>query len=113
MAKTKKLAPPQDYRLSERVGDATDTLLGAGRSVADLLPGAVGGARGVFGVASAALDDLSDEALIAALGLSAGMTIGLFLAGAPRAVLALALIPTAFTMRAAMQRGVGPRSWWS
>ena len=58
--------------------------------------------------ASGQLDDLSDQGVVAALGLSAGVTIGLFLAGAPRLILALALIPAAIIIRAAMQRDVGP-----
>lgn len=108
MAKTKTFDTGQTDPFSERVDEATQSLLERARSVSDQIPGAVDGARGMIEAASGQLDDLSDQGVIAALGLSAGVTIGLFLAGAPRLILALALIPAAIIIRAAMQRGVGP-----
>jgi hypothetical protein len=94
------------------VEDATDTaaasLMERGRAVADQLPDAVDGARGMIEAAQGQIDDLSDQGVIAAVAFSAGVTVGLFLAGAPRLILALALLPTAITVRSAVQRGVRP-----
>ena len=87
-------------------GREAPTLAERGRAVADQLPAMVEGAGGFIEAAAAQMDDLSDQGVIAAVALSAGVTIGLFLAGAPRAILALALLPLAITARAAMQRGV-------
>jgi hypothetical protein len=108
MATTNTSDTGPTHRLAERVDDAAQSLLERGRAVADQLPGAVDGARDMVEAASSQLDDFSDQGVIAALGLSAGVTIGLFLAGAPRVILGLALIPVAITVRAAMQRGVSP-----
>ena len=108
MAKTRTSDAGQTDRLSERLDDATPSLLERGRLVAGQLPSAVHDARGMIAAASGQLDDLLDQDEIAAVGLSAGVTIGLFLGGAPRVILALALIPATITVRAAMERGVGP-----
>lgn len=51
------------------------------------------------------MDDLSDQGVITALALSSDVLIGLFLAGAPRPILVLGLLPIAITARAAMHRG--------
>lgn len=87
---------------------ATRAVVGSGRVVADHLPGALDGARGMMASASAAIDDLSDQGVVAAMAVSAGVTLGLFLGGAPRLILALACLPLAITARSALQRGVGP-----
>ena len=92
--------------MMEHLDQASRAVMDGGRAVASQLPGAVDGARDAVGSASAAVDDLSDQGVIAAMALSAGVLLGLFLAGAPRVILALALLPTAITVRSAMQRGV-------
>jgi hypothetical protein len=97
-----------DSPMREQLDHATRAVMDGGRAVASQLPGAIEGARGAVGSASAAIDDLSDQGVVAAMALSAGVTIGLFLAGAPRLILALACLPTAIAVRSAMQRGVGP-----
>lgn len=103
----KKLTPEQDPEdAHDTTGDAPQSLVDRGRAVADQIPGIVGSAGEVIEAASAQMDDLSDQGVIAAVALSAGVTIGLFLAGAPRPILAFALLPLAITVRAAMQRGV-------
>src|ERR1019366_10671846 len=99
MAKTKTFDTGQTDPFSERVDGATQSLLERGRSVPDQIPEAVDGARGMIEAASGQLDDLSDQGVIAALGLSAGVTIGLFLARAHRMILALAQIPAAIIIR--------------
>ena len=79
-----------------------------GRGVADQWPEAVDSARGMIGAAQEQVDELSDQGVIAAAAFSAGVTVGLLFAGAPRFILALALMPTALTVRSALQRGIRP-----
>lgn len=93
-------------KVKEQFETATQSLAERGRSVADQIPGIVEGAGGAIEAASSQMEDLSDQGVIAALGVAAGMAIGLFLSGAPRPILALALVPVAITARAAMKRGV-------
>jgi hypothetical protein len=96
----------QSDRIGEHVDEAAQSLMERGRAVANQLPEAVDGARGMIEAASSQMDGLSDQGVIAAVALSAGVAIGLFLGGAPRPILVLALLPTAITARSAMQRGV-------
>lgn len=84
------------------------TLVDRSRTVADQWPDVVDNARGMVGAAQDQVDDLSDQGVIAAAAFSAGITVGLLLAGAPRFILALALMPTALTVRSAAQRGIRP-----
>ena len=88
------------------VDDGVRSLLDRGRSVADHLPDAVDDARSAIDAAQAQLDQLSDRGVIAAVGFTAGITAGLFLGGASRLILAVSILPLAFTMRTAMTRGV-------
>jgi len=97
-----------DEPMRERLDRATRAVTDGGRAVASQVPSALDGARDALGSASAVVDDLSDQGLTAAMALSGGVVLGLFLAGAPRAILALALLPAAITVRSAIQRGVGP-----
>lgn len=92
--------------LLERADQASHSLVERGREVMDQAPAIVEGAGAVVGAAAAQVDELSDQGVMAALGLSSGVLLGLFLAGAPRPILSLALLPIAITARAAMQRGV-------
>ena len=97
-----------DSTMRGQFDQATRAVIDGGRAVASQVPGAIDSARDAVSSASAAIDDLSDQGVIAAMALSAGVTVGLFLAGAPRLILALACLPTAITVRSAMQRGVLP-----
>ena len=108
MAKKPHSDLESDVPMREQLDQATRAVMDGGRAVASQLPSAVDGARDAVGLASAAIDDLSDQGVIAAMALSGGVMLGLFLAGAPRLILALAFLPTAITVRSAMQRGVGP-----
>ncbi|HEY7937903.1 MAG TPA: hypothetical protein VID26_12345 [Candidatus Limnocylindrales bacterium] len=95
--------------LSESSSDVDEgfrTVLERGRSVADHLPDAVAEARSALDAAQGQLDLLSDRGVIAAVGYCAGITTGLFLAGAPRAILAISVVPLAVTVRSALTRGV-------
>lgn len=100
------LESPEDAPAS--VDAVAQTLMDRGRAVADQWPEAVDSARGMIGAAQDQVDELSDQGVIAAVGFSAGVTVGLLLAGAPRFILALALLPTAITVRSAVQRGIRP-----
>jgi len=108
MAKHPQSELESDVPIREQFEQATRAVVEGGRAVASQLPGALDGAREMVGSASAAVDDLSDQGVVAAMALSAGVTIGLFLAGAPRLILALACLPTLIAVRSALQRGVGP-----
>lgn len=93
-------APAQEASaLGAVVDDGIKTLIERSRAAADHLPDAVDAAQGQ-------LDLLSDKGVIGAVGFSIGVTTGLFLAGAPRPILALSMVPLAITVRAAMTRGV-------
>jgi hypothetical protein len=46
--------------------------------------------------------------VVAALGFALGLSSGLWLAGAPRVILALSAVPAALTLRSALTRGVRP-----
>ena len=95
--------------LSEPSADIEEgmrSMLDRGRAVADHLPDAVAEARSALDAAQGQLDLLSDRGVIAAVGFCAGTTTGLFLAGAPRAILAISMIPLAVTVRSALTRGV-------
>jgi hypothetical protein len=108
MAKHPQSEPASDVPMREQFEQATLTVVEGGRAVASQVPAALDGARDMVGSASAAVDDLSDQGVVAAMALSAGVTLGLFLAGAPRVILALACLPTLITVRSVLQRGVGP-----
>ncbi len=93
-------APTQEGPdLGDALDDGIKTLIERGRAAADHLPDAVDAAQ-------SQLDLLSDRGVIGAVGFSIGVTTGLFLAGAPRPILAVSLVPLAITVRAALTRGV-------
>ena len=92
--------------LRDRADQASRSLAERGRAVMDQAPAVMDGVGAVLGTASSQVDDLSDQGVLTALALSSGVLLGLFLAGAPRPILALGLLPIAITARAAMHRGV-------
>ena len=106
MAKNGTAATQDHESLAEAADDGFKTLLDRGQSVADHLPDVVDDARSALDAAQGQLDLLSDRGVIAAVGFSAGIAMGLFLAGAPRFILAVSLIPLAVTTRSALTRGV-------
>jgi hypothetical protein len=106
------MASTAETTANQRTDDAASVASGAlhsvidqGRIVAEQLP-SVDDARTAFNAAQDQLDGLSDRGVTAAAGFSAGVTTGLFLAGAPRLILALSVIPLAVTLRSAMGRGI-------
>jgi hypothetical protein len=105
MAKANTTETVKPGQFSSRLRHTRQALVARGRSIGERLPGAVDGVRGSIDAASGQLEQLSDEGVRSALGISAGVTIGLFLAGAPRVILGVALIPVAIIGHATMQRG--------
>jgi hypothetical protein len=91
---------------SSDIDEGMRSIIDRGRAVADHLPDAVGEARSALDAAQGQLDLLSDRGVIAAVGFCAGITTGLFLAGAPRAILAVSMLPLGVTVRSALTRGV-------
>ncbi len=88
--------------------DVAEAIVARGRAVAERVPAVAGGARGALAEAQGQVNQLSDAGLIGAVGFTVGLTSGLFVAGAPRILLALSAVPVAITVRAAIARGVGP-----
>ena len=106
MAKKRDSEPGVGDGVKAHFDEAAQSLAEHGRAVAEQLPGIVESAGDIMEAAALQVDDLSDQGVIAALAVASGVMIGLFLAGAPRPILALGLLPVAITARAAMQRGV-------
>lgn len=110
MARNGTTTTSQLEPIATSVDGGVHSLLDQGRAVADQIPGAVDEARAALNAAqeqlNGQLDGLSDRGVIAAAGFAAGVTAGLFLAGAPRVVLAVSVLPLAITVRSALNRGV-------
>jgi hypothetical protein len=90
------------------MGALADILVGRGRAVLDQFPTVADSARGVLAGAQDQVNGLSDMDVIAASGFALGVSSGLLLAGAPRAILILSMIPVALTLRSAFERGMRP-----
>ena len=90
------------------MGALADTLVDRGRAVLDQYPAVADGARDVFAGAQDQVNGLSDMGIVAASGFALGVSSGLLLAGAPRAILILSMIPVALTLRSAFARGMRP-----
>ena len=85
-----------------------DTLVERGRAVLDRAPDVADSARDVLSGARDQVNGLSDMGIIAASGFALGVSSGLLLAGAPRVILILSMIPAGFTLWSAFARGVRP-----
>ena len=92
------------------MGAVADTLVDRGRAVLDQVPTVADSARGVLAGAQDQVNGLSDMGVVAASGFALGVCSGLQLAGAPRAILILSMIPVALTLRSAFERGLRPAS---
>jgi hypothetical protein len=90
------------------MGALADTLVDRGRAVLDQFPAVADGARDVLAGAQDQVNGLSDMGIVAASGFALGVSSGLLLAGAPRAILILSMIPVALTVRSAFARGMRP-----
>lgn len=90
------------------VGAVADTLVDRGRTVLDQFPTVADSARGALASAQDQVNGLSDLGVVAASGFALGVCSGLQLAGAPRAILILSMIPVALTLRSAFERGLRP-----
>ncbi len=105
MAGAKTTNSVESPLFTKRLRYTRQALVARGRSIGERLPGAVDGVCATMDAASDQLEQLSDASVRSVFGLSGGVTSGLFLAGAPRVILGIALIPVAVIGRAAMQRG--------
>ena len=85
-----------------------DTLVERGRAVLDRAPDVADSAHDVLSGAQNQVNGLSDMGIIAASGFALGVSTGLLLAGAPRAILILSMIPLALMVRSASARGMRP-----
>ena len=90
------------------MGALADTLVDRGRAVLDQFPAVADSARGVLAGAQDQVNGLSDTGIVAASGFALGVSSGLLLTGAPRAILILSMIPVAITLRSAFARGMRP-----
>ncbi len=106
MVKNGSSAIEERDALAEEADDGFKSLLERGRSAVERLPDAVDDARSALDAAEGQLAGLSDRGVIAAVGFSAGISTGLFLAGAPRLILAASIVPVLITVRTALARGV-------
>lgn len=85
-----------------------DTLVERGRAVLDRAPDVADSARDLLAGAEDHVNGLSDMGIIAASGFALGVSTGLLLAGAPRVILILSMIPLALMVRSASARGMRP-----
>src|SRR5664280_1481335 len=90
------------------MGTLADTLVDRGRAVLDQFPAVADTARDVLVGAQDQVNGLSDMGIMAASGFALGVSSGLLLAGAPRTILILSMIPVALTLRSAFARGMRP-----
>ena len=79
----------------EIAGDVAANVRGAAGSVAAALPEAAATTRQAVDEAARRIESGSDEMLTAGTTLSLGLAIGMLVGGAPRILVALALIPAA------------------
>ena len=96
--------------VEHRVSTFARTLVQDGRNLADRLanqlPEAASGGRDVLTFTQR--DHLSDGGIVAAMALSTGFAAGLIVAGAPRLVLAMAIVPMGLVARSLVSRGISP-----
>ncbi|HEY5434108.1 MAG TPA: hypothetical protein VIK13_02640 [Candidatus Limnocylindrales bacterium] len=90
------------------IGNVVDTLVDRGRAVLDRAPDVADSARDLLAGAQNHVNGLSDMGIIAASGFALGVSSGLLLAGAPRVILILSMIPAGITLWSAFARGVRP-----
>ena len=105
---THKTDADDDAPARADMGALADTLVDRGRAVLDQFPAEADSARDVLAGAQDQVNGLSDMGIIAASGFALGVSTGLLLAGAPRAILILSMIPVALTLRSAFARGMRP-----
>jgi len=79
----------------EVVGDVANGVRGAAETVAAKLPDAAATTRAAVDEAARRIEGGSDEMLTAGATLSLGLALGLFIGGASRILVTLALIPAA------------------
>jgi hypothetical protein len=91
-------------RATEQVRHAVDTVAGVANEVTTRLPEAATTTRDAFEEANQIMRARSDESLKIVAAASIGLASGLFLGGAPRALVIAALIPAGLAGTALMER---------
>ena len=91
-------------RATEQVRHAVDTVAGVANEVTARLPEAATSTRDAFEEANQMMRARSDESLKIVAAASIGLASGLFLGGAPRALVLAALIPAGLAGTALMER---------
>jgi hypothetical protein len=122
---TSKAADPQDTSSTngnssttsggakDQARDVANNVRGAAETVANRLPEAAAQTRAAVDEAARRIETGSDEMLTAGTSLSLGLAIGMLIGGAPRILVALALVPAAamgLTILDRSSRATGRRS---
>ena len=97
----------------DQARDVAANVRGAAETVANRLPEAAAQTRAAVDVAARRIETGSDEMLTAGTSLSLGLAIGMLIGGAPRILVALALVPAAamgLTILDRNSRAAGRRS---
>jgi hypothetical protein len=84
------------------------TLADRGRTVLGGVAAAADRAGDALSEAQDHVEGLSDVGVLAVAGFAVGVTTGLLLAGAPRLIIAVSLLPVGLTVRSALSRGMRP-----
>ncbi len=108
MAKNPRATRVDDVVDGADSGAPADTLVDRGRAVLDRVPDVADSTYDALAGAQDQVNRLSDMGIIAASGFALGVTSGLLLAGAPRVILILSMIPVGLTLRSAFARGMRP-----
>ena len=99
---------PDDMLDGKDAARLAEALVDRGRAALSRLPTVADGAREALSEAQDQVDDLSDMGAVAAAAFALGVTGGLLLAGAPRPIVILSMVPVVLALRSAMVRGVRP-----
>ena len=97
----------------DQARDVAANVRGAAETVANRLPDAAAQTRAAVDEAARRIETGSDEMLTAGTSLSLGLAIGMLIGGAPRILVALALVPAAamgLTILDRSSRATGRRS---
>jgi hypothetical protein len=103
-----EIEPATEQTREDEAARMAGAIVERGRAALEGVPAVADSARGLIGEAQSQIDGMSDMGVVAAAGFALGVSFGLLLAGAPRALVVLSAIPAALTMRSAFARGVAP-----
>ncbi len=112
-ASTNGNSSPTSSGAKDQARDVAAHVRGAAETVANRLPEAAAQTRAAVDEAARRIETGSDEMLTAGTSLSLGLAIGMLIGGAPRILVALALVPAAamgLTILDRNSRAAGRRS---